>query len=513
MHVEKDRKRTSWTSAGICLGLVLCALLAGWRAPTARAENKSPAVPQSDIADMSIQEAILLALRHNRTIQSAYLDRVAQKFDLKVAEDEFIPNLDLTGSLYRTRTTTETGGRTTTVDDTASSGLTLSETLPTGGTLTFGWEEDLDRETIDSGINAKGRDRSGSIALVQPLLRGGGIAANTVSLKTARLNEEQNILSLKSTLIDTVSEVVAAFREFVQAQEQVEIYRTALARTRQLLERNRLLVAAGRMAAVEMVQVEADVANQEYIFQTTLNSVDSARLALLMLLDIDKHTRIRPVLEGEPREVRPDLEASTRLALANRPDYGRSRAALKIARLALKRSENNMLWDLSLEASYDAARAEDRLARQGSDADTWQTGLKLSVPIFGDLTRRQGLTQARVNLKKAEIDLKELQTNIEIEIQDLIREVAATWKQYKLAERALKLTEQKLAIETEKLNAGLSNNFQMVTFQNDLLDAQYQEIEAAIAYRNALTDLDRAVGTTLETWKIAFEQDRAPALE
>ena len=125
----------------------------------------------------------------------------------------------------------------------------------------------------------------------------------------------------------------------------------------------------------------------------------------------------------------------------------------------------------------------------------------------------EGLTQARVNVKKAELYLKELHTNIEIEIQDLIREVASAWKQYILAGRALRLSKQKLSIEEEKLNAGLSNNFQMVTFQNDLLDAQNQEIEAAIAYRNALTDLDQAVGTTLETWKIGFEQDRPSAME
>lgn len=508
--------RTSWGVAAIGLSALLMVLMAGCRV-SALAEDVGPPAAEkkeeTNIPGMTIEEAILLALRHNRTIQSAYLDRVAQKFDLKVAEDEFFPNLDLISSIYRNDSTTKTSGRTTTVNDTGTAELTLSETLPTGGTLTFRWENALDRQTTDSAVSGKTDTRTGTLAFVQPLLKGGGIDVNTASLREARLNEEKNILSLKSTLIDTVTEVVGAFRDFVQAHQEVEISRASLERTRQLLERNRLLIASGRMAAVEIVQVEADVANREYEYQFTLNSVDKARLSLLMLLDIDKHTRIRPIAEGEPRRVAPDLETSTRLALANRPAYGQTGADLKIAQIYLRQAENNMLWDLSLDASYDRSRSDERLSRQATDTDAWKAGLQLSVPIYGDLTRQQRLTRARIDVKKAKLDLKELRANIEIEIQDLIREVASTWRQFELAGRALTLSEQKLAIEAEKLNAGLSNNFQMVTFQNDLLDAQNQKIAAAIAYSNALTTLDQAIGTTLDTWKIEFEQDRPSAIE
>ena len=40
---------------------------------------------------------MFLGLRGNRTIQSAYLDRIAQKYDLRVAEDYFNPKLVLGG--------------------------------------------------------------------------------------------------------------------------------------------------------------------------------------------------------------------------------------------------------------------------------------------------------------------------------------------------------------------------------------------------------------------------------
>ena len=49
--------------------------------------------------DISLHDAIFIGLRDNRTIRSAFLQRIAQKFDLKVAENQFMPKLVL-NALY-----------------------------------------------------------------------------------------------------------------------------------------------------------------------------------------------------------------------------------------------------------------------------------------------------------------------------------------------------------------------------------------------------------------------------
>jgi len=47
---------------------------------------------------MSLADCVELALRNNRTIRNAYLSRITQRYDLKVAEDEFVPDLFITPS-------------------------------------------------------------------------------------------------------------------------------------------------------------------------------------------------------------------------------------------------------------------------------------------------------------------------------------------------------------------------------------------------------------------------------
>jgi outer membrane protein TolC len=123
-----------------------------------------------------------------------------------------------------------------------------------------------------------------------------------------------------------------------------------------------------------------------------------------------------------------------------------------------------------------------------------------------DLTLEQGYISAKVNLDKTELSLAKLRDTIEIDTKDAIRDVETKIKQVALAEQSRKLSEKKLEIETEKMKAGRSTNFQLVSYQNDLVNAQNNELSAVITYLNALTSLDRTLGTTLATWGITIDE-------
>lgn len=466
-----------------------------------------PADTEPQTITMTLGEAVLIGLRQNRTIQSNFLDRVVQKFDLKVEEDKFVPDVDLTARINRTDTTTEESSRTHTVQDIARGTAAVTEAIPTGGTLTFTWTQDLTYGTVQGVDSEETRVSGGEITFTQPLLKDAGINVSMASIKTARLTEEQNILDLKNSVMDTISSMVEAYRYFLQTRLETEVNRVSLERARKLLAHNKLKIAAGQMASVEIVQVEADIAAREYNYESAINEMNTARLSLLKLLAMDKHTKIEPLPEDKIKPVTPDLDNCIALALANNPAYNRIKKDVKKAALTLMLAENNMLWDLSLNSSYRFSRSKDRLYNQDSKENTWDVGLTMSIPIYGDLTRKQTLLGAQTSLQKANLALEEAKNNLEIEIEDRIQNVAAAWKLYELAKKTLTLSEQKLEIEQEKLNAGLSSNFQIVTYQNDLFDAQNNRIEAAINYRNTLTTLDQAIGTTLDTWQIDINKE------
>ena len=68
----------------------------------------------------------------------------------------------------------------------------------------------------------------------------------------------------------------------------------------------------------------------------------------------------------------------------------------------------------------------------------------------------------------------------------------------------LNYSAQQLQAELARLQAGRSSNFQVVSFQSQLQNAESAELGAVIGYVNALTTLDQVLGTTLDTWRITL---------
>jgi outer membrane protein TolC len=124
----------------------------------------------------------------------------------------------------------------------------------------------------------------------------------------------------------------------------------------------------------------------------------------------------------------------------------------------------------------------------------------MTADIKNYLTIKKDLEKANMAFEKKKLD-------IEIEVQNALRNVDSSYRQLKSATLARELAEKKLQIEKEKLNAGRTTNFQFVSFQRDLQNAQNSELTARTAYLNSLTNLDETLGTTLSTWKIDVRRE------
>lgn len=449
-----------------------------------------PSPPEGPVITLTLQDAVALALRDNRAIKSAYLQRIAQKFTLRVAEDQFTPHLSLSGSA--------TAGRSNGFSS-QKADLTPVVTVVTP----------IGTQIALSGPNSYAHQQDGifstsstlNISVIQPLLRGGGVEAGTAAVRMARIDEQVNRLRLKLTLCNTISGVILTYRDFLRAQEQLRIARDALDRSRGLLDVNRALIRAGRMADVEIVQTEADVATQEYAVEDAQNQLDSARLALLTALAVDPRANIRTADRLDSTEFRIDAERALAIAFDNQPDYLAQLLTIERARVVVTVAKDQRLWDLS-------AVGGGTVGRTGSSAGDRRNsgvygGLQLVVPLT-DLSLEQGEVTATVAQRDAELQLEALRQQLEQNTRDAVRNIHIRWRQLELARKARDLSQRKIDIENERLKAGRSSNFQVLSFENDLRNADSALLSALIAYLNSLTNLDLQLGTTLDTWQIAI---------
>lgn len=446
---------------------------------------------KGDSIDLTLSDAIYLGLRDNRAIRSAYLDRVAQKFDLRVAEDRFTPKLVLSGNYLSTRNQ----------DDRYRQGnLTPGSTLltPYGTRVSLGWTY----QHTDANVAGLSHNDGANFSVIQPLLRGAGKDIATAPVRLAQMTEQINRLNLKSTVSQTITQIITAYRDLLLAQEQLKIAEDSLARARQLVEVNQAMISAGRMAEFEIVQTEAEVASQELAHEEARNRVDMARLALLQLLALDLHAPIvaTEALQAKPVEVQADR--ALKQAEASQPAYLAQLLVGEQAAINLAVARNDRLWDVSLVGG--ATQQRNRAAR-GDGARNWDNyvGVQVEIPI-GDMTARQAEVQAQVNVKNQQIQLAEAHQQLDRDVTNAVRDMGTRWRQFEIAQRARDLSRRKLEIEREKLTAGRSSNFQVLSFENDLRNAENARLNALISYLNAQAGLDQTLGTTLQSWDISL---------
>lgn len=482
---------------GCLLGLFAAAPALAQRPPAEAPRTAAAAIPAGHVP-LTLAEAVFIGLRENRAIRSEYLQRIADRFALRVAERVFVPRLDIQAGASRSRT----AGNTLTQGNV---GPVITWDTPTGARFQFAY---LGSQDLPRGQQRTATSQL-SFSVIQPLLAGGGVDFAMAPLRIARIAERNAQLRIKGAVIDQITGIIAAYRALVQAQEQLRIATDSLRRARELSEVNRLLIAAGRLAQIEQIQSDTQIAQQELSLVAARNAHESARLALLTLMALDQASRIWAADRPSADSVTVEVGRATAVALATQPAFLQQLLAIEIGRINLDVARNQRLWDLSLVAGAgpSASRPDliNTIGALGQVRSDFNVGLRLNIPLF-QLNREQGEVNATVALRQVELAADQARDRVRQQVDDSVRNVEAQRRQAELARRARELTAAQLQAELVRLQAGRSSNFQVVSFQAALQSAEVAELQAVIGYLNALTTLDQVLGTTLDTWRIELNQ-------
>ncbi|WP_240700109.1 TolC family protein [Sphingomonas gei] len=441
---------------------------------------------------ISLVDAVALGVRDNRDIRAAFLERAAQRFRLRAAEQRFAPRLDVLADIYR-------DDRAGIVTHQGSVGGVGSLLLPSGAQIGFVWDR---RQRLDR----RGDSDVATLAVTQPLLRGGGFAVNRAPLRIARLQDSIERLALRNTLSEGISRIAFAYRSLQQAQEQVRLAEFALGRTADLIATNRALIDAGRMAAADIVQSEADQANQQVALHQMRQQRNSAQLALLEQLALDPVTNIVAADPIAAEQVPIDTEHAIEIARASRMDLLAQQRSVQQAQEGLRLARNQRLWDLSLVATATRFAGRDPLLGPLPTLNDNRVGVQLAIPL-GDPAPKLAVIEADTSLRTAELRLEALDQSVETQVRDAAQRVEAAWSQVEAARRFKALSARAVEIARDKLAAGRSSNFEVLSLQDALRAAEIQELASMISYLDALTSFDLQIGATLESWKIEWSAE------
>lgn len=448
---------------------------------------------------LTLREAILLALRYNPNIQNAELDRIIQRYQLRLAYNEFELQYALGGTAQVEKNRYSGVGSAITNSYLLTPELQLKNKLGSAVAL-----------KMDNNVAAVGNyNPLLNLSFKQPLLRGFGKAVNEASLKNAIDSEWLNKLNVQQSVMDQITQVITSYRTLILSGNTLENQRQQLVEAQKSFEINKKKIEAGQLEPTANVQQSYQIESLNLMVAQAVNDFQTAAQDLLQTIGLDPEMRLAvPSDVTLEKIIVPNLDESIKQALTHNTQYLALVMALKAHERAYTVAKNQQLWQLDVNANVQAGTTTGVDSNSAGVKGIYNgrnlvesAGVTLTIPLH-DLTLRNQLITAKVQLEKDRLNLIAAKRALVTIIKNTITTIESLGKRYELAKRQVELAAQSYALEKKKQQAGIASALDVNNTQNQLLQAQIGLIGAKIAYLNQLSALERMLGTTLEKWQI-----------
>jgi outer membrane protein len=399
-------------------------------------------------------------------------------------------------------------------------------------------------------------------ALTQQLLNGFGIGVNRRSITITKIDKKIADSAFEQQVITSVTAVENAYWELVFARDNIKVGEESLALAQQTYDDNKKQVDIGTLAPLELVQAEAQVAQaqQTLITDQTVQLQNQTTLLNLIVKDVtdpallDVEIVPTDALEPDTNMAVPDLAASLKEALANRPDVQEAVLTIKGDDVNVHSTRNALLPTLSVGGEYSSVGlagnstvttstptgeapnfavpildADGNVVRDpvtglpifASEVTTTTTSTSsksgigeaytetfhnrfpnysaqftLSIPIRN---REAQADSAHAQLSERQDEARERQTenNVLVDVRNAIIELEQGKAALDAATKTRILDQETLDDEEKKLKLGASTIFNVVVDQNTLAGAASAEVRALANLVEAQVNYDRAMARTL----------------
>ena len=493
---------------------------------------------KQEVLSLSLEECIVKTLQNNLNVAVEVINPELADVSLTKARELFMPRLDLSYGSQRTKNPSFWGleQAVTVENEYMNYSASLVQQIPTGGNFSLSLSN-YRSETNQGFQNINPRYGSTlRFDFTQPLLKNFGFKVSRREIIVARNNLDISINQLQKALMDTIYSVQEAYWNLVYSIEEYKVKQQSLQLARDLLAKNKKEVEVGKLAPIEILNAETVVASREADILQAEALIRRNEDVLKNLLNLTEEEmspkKIIPLDKPEFIRKEISLEEALKEALERSPDLKMKKKTLEIYELNLGVAKNQMLPSLDLQFSYwSPGLSGDRIIyeddnpflgeigkEEGSPGDSirdafkfiydnWAVGLTLSIPL-SNFTTKADYARARMEMEKSQLELENTEKQVFLEVKNAVREIETSFKRVQAYRLARDLAERRLEAEVKKLNVGLTTNYFVLQFQEELARERSLELKSLVDYNLAWAKLEKSVGVSLEKRNIKISEFR-----
>ncbi|MFC6100723.1 TolC family protein [Olivibacter domesticus] len=381
----------------------------------------------------SLKECLVYAQQNNITLNNLRLAKQSADQNLISAKAAVLPDLNASASQNATHYGLAQGETSKAINLNGSAGLNSSVTLFNGGTLKA------------------------------------GILQSQLGTEIANLDIAEAGNNLYLQIIQAYTNILLDKETIRYAQDLVQ---TSQAQTDQMRQQYKV----GAVAQKDLIQLQAQLASDQYTLTSAENAErqDKITLKQLLQLPIDNSFDIAKADTSFTLTAIPSLHEVVQEAIAKRPEVKNSILSIESSKLDLKKAKAGYLPVISLNGGIGTSYSNNTgigTFRQLDNNFYQQIGITATIPLFSRKVNQTNVAKSNIAIKQAELDLLNTKTLLSQTVEQAYINTQNTYSQYDASSEQLNYNKEAYRIAGEELRVGSANTVEYIQQKNLYIQA------------------------------------------
>jgi outer membrane protein TolC len=478
--------------------------------PIERAEKDGTALRISlkDLTKLALQNNLDIAI--SETNEALYQQRVTQLYGF------YDPMITVNAATGRSKSANQR--------DTANWNFSITQNVPTGAAITANFNSSRNDTNQLATLFTPQFQAVTQIQVTQPLWRNFRIDLTRSNIKLYNLDLKSNDSKFNQGVTATIASNQSLYWDLVGAIRDYDIKKQSVELAQLQVEQNRAKVEIGTLASITVTEALATQATREIDLIRARETILSTENALRNMISSDRnsdiwHQTIVPTDAPDFKEYQVTLEAAANTALKNRPELEQYDLQLQQNDITYMFQKNTRKWQFDVVGTFGANGTSGPQSFNAGVPSipqqfvggvptayktifsegllNWTVGFNVQIPIKSRTVDSQ-LAQTRIAKQQLMMNRTRAEQNVIVQVRNAVEALETSRQRVETSKVSLRFAQEQLDGETQRFEAGMSQNFQVLQRQADLSAAQGTALQALIAYKKAVINLQQNMYNLLE---------------
>lgn len=300
-----------------------------------------------------------------------------------------------------------------------------------------------------------------------------------------RLDAAKAEATTSQTEMSIEEQILQYYVQILYEADAARVADSTLATSTMLRDRGKEMLTAGLIAKVDLAQLEAQAAQDQYNLVSAQTQLANYKLSLKQILEIiksDDFDVADPEIGDEKvMEALPTVDDVFAQAIETRPEMKAAGISMEQAEIQERIARGGHNPTLSLSAGVQSGHnsADDTgIGEQLKQNVNNSVGLSLSVPIIDNRQTRTNKAKAKIQKRQSELDKQSAEKTIYKQVETFWLNAQSAQTQYAAAVANEESMKQSYDLLEEQFRTGLKNLAELTQGKSNLLAAQQQRLQS-----------------------------------